>query len=151
MIMSQAKQIASMPTVVDIHKVNGARPAFDLYIGRHVQYTEFTEDSKWCNPFPLKEWDPGSLLMFTEYARILAIGLPGYIVMDLFNTSPAQQQDIDAAARRAFHRWGARAWDLNELAGKRLGCWCVTTGSCEPPLKCHGQIWIKLWREKHHV
>lgn len=35
--------------VVDIHKRNGVRPQFDVYIGRMVKHTEFTEDSKWCN------------------------------------------------------------------------------------------------------
>ena len=36
--------------------------------------------------------------------------------------------------------------DLEELEGKRLGCWCITTDEIEP-VKCHGQILMKLLRE----
>ena len=36
---------------------------------------------------------------------------------------------------------------LEELKGKVLGCWCITTDKIEP-LKCHGQILMKLVREK---
>ena len=39
-----------MSMIVDIHKENGIRPEFDVYIGRRIQYhKEFTEDSKWRN------------------------------------------------------------------------------------------------------
>jgi len=42
-----------MSEVVDIHKKNGKRPEFDVYIGRRVRYhREFTEDSKWRNRSP---------------------------------------------------------------------------------------------------
>lgn len=37
--------------------------------------------------------------------------------------------------------------DLDELKGKILGCWCVNTKEITP-LKCHGQILIKLLQEK---
>ncbi len=37
--------------------------------------------------------------------------------------------------------------DLKELKGKKLGCWCITTDKIEP-LKCHGQILMKLLQEK---
>jgi hypothetical protein len=40
-------------------------------------------------------------------------------------------------------------WDsLPELDGKVLGCWCVDTDSVEEPLHCHGQVLMKLLREK---
>lgn len=38
--------------------------------------------------------------------------------------------------------------DLDELVGKKLGCWCITTDKIEP-LKCHGQILMKLLKEKY--
>jgi len=39
-------------------------------------------------------------------------------------------------------------WDeLDELKGKKLGCWCITTKELTP-VKCHGQILMKLLREK---
>ncbi len=37
--------------------------------------------------------------------------------------------------------------DLEELDGKRLGCFCITTKEIEP-LTCHGQVLMKLLREK---
>jgi len=41
-----------MSSVVDIHKTNGVRLPFDVYIGRRIQYhKEFTDDSKWANRF----------------------------------------------------------------------------------------------------
>lgn len=39
-------------------------------------------------------------------------------------------------------------YNLNELKGKKLGCWCgITTDKLEP-LVCHGQILLKLIKEK---
>ena len=39
-----------MSMVVDIHKKNGKREHFDVYIGRKIQYhKEFKKDSKWRN------------------------------------------------------------------------------------------------------
>ena len=88
------------PTVVNIHKLHGVRPAFDLYIGRHVQYTEFTKSSKWCNPFyPKRYANPADCLV--DYERYIR----GKIADDPVT------------------------YDLNELSNKRLGCWC-SPGPC---------------------
>jgi len=94
-----------MSEVVDIHKYNGFRPEFDIYIGRSIQYhKEFKKDSKWRNRSKtLKEYE--------QWVR-------------------------------------ANLWDdLDELKGKVLGCWCIFTKEIEP-VKCHGQILMKLVREK---
>ncbi len=93
-----------MSSIVDIHKKNGVRPEFDVYIGRRIQYhKEFIKDSKWRNrSTTLKEYE--------QWIR------------DFF--------------------WD----DLDELKGKRLGCWCITTTELEP-VQCHGQILMKLIRE----
>jgi len=97
-----------MSMVIDIHKKNGIRPDFDVYIGRRIQYhEEFTEDSKWRNR-----------------SRSL--------------------QDYETWVRQTL-------WDnLGELEGKRLGCWCVTTTKTVP-LRCHGQVLMKLLREKNQI
>ncbi len=137
----------SAPVVINIRKHKRERPKYDIYIGRATRYTEFTEDSKWHNPFRKDEWGDAALLMYHEYITNLLSGTPGMIVMDLFNTSPAQQKAIDAAVRRSFKRWGTKAWDIDELTGKRIGCWCVNATTCDNP-KCHGQILIKLWHER---
>ena len=94
-----------MSMVVDIHKKNGKRAEFDVYIGRKIRYhKEFTEDSKWRNRSE-------SLEEYEQWAR----------------------QNL---------------WDsLDELQGKVLGCWCVTTKRLEP-IECHGQILMKLILEK---
>ena len=41
------------------------------------------------------------------------------------------------------HLWD----DLDELDAKVLGCWCVTTKETEP-VQCHGQVLMRLLREK---
>ena len=95
-----------MSEVVDIHKKNGIRPKFDVYIGRKVRRVDWTYDSKWRNNF------------FKD--------LEGY------------ENHV------RFYLWDA----LDELEGKILGCWCVNTKEITP-LKCHGQILMKLLREKN--
>jgi len=44
------------------------------------------------------------------------------------------------------HLWA----DLDELDGKVLGCWCVSTHELEP-VQCHGQVLMRLLREKKEV
>jgi len=42
-------------------------------------------------------------------------------------------------------------WDeLDELNGAVLGCWCVNTDKLVP-LKCHGQVLMKLFAEKFQL
>ena len=36
-----------------------------------------------------------------------------------------------------------KRYNIEELRGKRLGCWCITTDKTEP-LVCHGQILMKM-------
>ena len=98
-----------MSCVIDIHKIKGIRPDFDVYIGRDIRFhKEFTIPSKWCNP----------RLTLEEYELYIRHCI---------------KEDPDF-------------YDLNELKGKRLGCWCITTDKLIP-LKCHGQILMKLVRE----
>ena len=40
-----------------------------------------------------------------------------------------------------------RIGNLPELKGKILGCWCINTKELEP-IKCHGQILMKLVKER---
>ncbi len=96
-----------MSEVVDIHKKNGERAHFDVYIGRRIQYhKEFTEDSIWANR-------SSSLVAYELWIR----NLP-------------------------------RLWNqLLDLKGKVLGCWCINTKELEP-VKCHGQILMKLLIER---
>ncbi|KKN15257.1 hypothetical protein LCGC14_0987760 [marine sediment metagenome] len=54
-----------------------------------------------------------------------------------------QHLDLYEAHIRGSFKWN----DLELLKGKVLGCWCITTDKIEP-LKCHGQILMKLVREK---
>lgn len=99
-------------TIVDIHKKNGKRPDFDIYIGRAVRNTEFIESSKWFNPrLSLEEYE--------LYIRNCIDVIPEY-------------------------------FNLKELVGKRLGCWCITTDKLTPYV-CHGQVLMKLLREKYEA
>lgn len=106
--------------VVDIHKINGKRPPFDVYIGRAVRYTEFTRNSIWANPFFARDYDPVH-------------------IQDCL-------QDYADYIRRKIATDPQR-YDLIQLQGKRLGCWCLTTASFDPPLRCHGQVILKLLHE----
>jgi len=110
--------------IVDVHKINGQRPPFDIYIGRAVRYTEFTKNSKWYNPYYLQNQTnlANNLLYFENYIR------------EKIRQDPLK-------------------YDLEELRGKRLGCWCI--GKCGYvstteilPLVCHGQILLKLLHER---
>ena len=96
-----------MTSVVDIHKIKGVTPEYDVYIGRRVQFHPvFRRDSIWANR---------------------SSSLEGY---------------------ESSIRYIPRLWNrLEELRGKRLGCWCITTDQLEP-VACHGQILMKLIKEK---
>ena len=105
-------------SVVDIHKVKGKRPQFDVYIGRRIRHhNEATRDlrewwygdSKWCNPY----------LSLPEYEKLM----------------------------RKRIKIAPDYWNLEELRGKILGDWCITTDKLEP-LVCHGQVLMKLLMEK---
>ena len=107
-------------SVVDIHKVKGVRPEYDVYIGRALKpfmdkEGEFTKDSKWANYYTFKEYGENALKFY----------------------------EIDFRVIIERH---SESYDLSELKGKRLGCWCITTDSYENPV-CHGQILMKLIAE----
>jgi hypothetical protein len=38
---------------------------------------------------------------------------------------------------------------LHELTSKRLGCWCVNSQENPDKYVCHGNVLVKLWREKY--
>ena len=110
-------------TIVDIHKINHQRPAFDLYIGRAVRYTEFTKSSKWFNPYRKTDFDEFTL----QYC------------LEMYEKHIRQMIRVEP-----------NNFDLKELVGKRLGCWCLNTDSYPNQIKdfrCHGQILLKLIHE----
>ncbi len=113
------KPTLATPSVVDIHRINGTRPPFDVYIGRATQGTEFNMDSKWANPYkPQNYQNPKDCLVAYE----------NYI--------------------RAKIKTDPKRYDLKELWGKRLGCWCLTDTQFPPTtFSCHGQILMKIIAE----
>lgn len=163
------------PTLVDIHKKWKMRPEFDKYIGRKMTYPpsirhEFPWDSKWQNPFIPKKWEEATLIMYEIYIRDL-LGLEEYSIWfpisDYNYTPPLHHEllglefterinldninighfiEIETVLNQSRARWSH--WDLAELTGMRLGCWCITTDSWENPV-CHGQILMKLWHEAY--
>jgi len=111
------------PTIVNIHKIKGRRPAFDLYIGRATAHTEFVKDSPWANPYRLSQFKhpEDCLLAYENHVRLC--------LADEVHTH----------------------MNIDNLTGKVLGCWCVDDdGTKVMPLVCHGQVLQKLWKEKHH-
>lgn len=106
-----------LTTVVDIHKVKGQRPTFDVYIGQAVYNGAWPRPaSKWHNPFPLSRYPINGMQRFEAYIRGKIGGNP-------------------------------EKYDLTELVGKRLGCWCVNQPWYSPG-KCHGDVLVKLIKEK---
>ncbi len=102
--------------IIDIHKQNGLRPHFDVYIGRATQYTEFNQSSIWHNPFTKKKYGVQCLIMYEQHIR-----------------QKIKEDPI--------------TYDLRQLVGKRLGCWCITTTKYQGTLVCHGQVLLKLIEE----
>jgi hypothetical protein len=104
-------------SIVDLHKINGIRPSFDVYIGRANKHTEFNLDSKWHNPFTICNTLAEKILEnYENYIR-----------------EKIEQNPIK--------------YNLKELVGKKLGCWCLNTDNFNEPLRCHGQILLKLIKE----
>lgn len=103
-----------MTEVVNIHKIRGIRPHFDVYIGRSIKFHNentidlkkyWFKDSKWANPNL-------SLENYEIYIRIKIKNNPDY-------------------------------YNIEDLRGKKLGCWCITTDKIYPII-CHGQIILKI-------
>lgn len=112
-----------LTTIVDIHVVNHIRPDFDLYIGRASKYAKdprLKKNSIWYNPFYANDYDPTRI---QDCLRDYEIYIREKIAKD-----PVK-------------------YDLRSLIGKRLGCWCITTTSFTEPLRCHGQVLLKLIAE----
>lgn len=85
---------------------------FDTYIGRACnQGGHSLQASKWHNPFSV-----------TKYGREKAVSMYREYIQGRIEMDPV-------------------TYDLSELVGKRLGCWC-NVGEL-----CHGQILIQLIRE----
>lgn len=115
MNLNTVMQSSFRTVIVDLHKFRRERPECDIYIGRAVEGTEFTEDSIWANHFTLEQY--------------------GEKCLDLY--------EIDI---RAKIRENPQKYNLESLRGKRLGCWCITT-SVIYPMRCHGQVLMKLLKE----
>jgi hypothetical protein len=107
-------------SIVDLHKVNHHRPPFDVYIGRAVRYTEFTKNSIWYNPYFAKNYEPDHIQdCLRDY--------------EIYIREKIKQDPVK--------------YNLRELVGKKLGCWCLTTDNFDEPMRCHGQILLKLIKE----
>ena len=106
--------------LVNVHKINGQRPYFDVYIGRAVNGTEFKEDSIWSNKFKISS-------QLNTIKKVL---------------------DIYEMFIRQKIKKNPEIYDIETLRGKILGCWCINTAIFKPPLCCHGQVLMKILSEK---
>ena len=97
-----------MTSVVRIRRKNGVIVQdCDVYIGRAQNQGGWNlKSSKWANPFPVKTHGLSNSL--TLYKEYI--------------TKRIDEDPI--------------TYDLNELRGKRLGCWCDN--------RCHGDILVEL-------
>lgn len=87
----------------------------DVYIGRRCTMSGWDlPDSKWANPFPAKKYGVEQCL--TLYRNY---------IMTRIESDPI-------------------TYDLRELCGKTLGCWCGTGRD----VQCHGNVLIDIMRKK---
>jgi hypothetical protein len=102
-------------TVVNIRRVNGITPAYDVYIGRAIPRQRL-KGSKWANPFlediPDRPGKPGKKRAGTRE-----------VVIAKYHAYLLGNAELLAA--------------LPELRGKVLGCWCK-------PEACHGDVLATL-------
>lgn len=86
-----------------------------IYIGRRVARGGWDlPQSKWCNPYFVKNETREARLEAIEKYENCLLSKP-----DLLNS-------------------------LDELRGKRLGCWCKTT----PDVPCHGDVLVRQLEKK---
>lgn len=111
-----------MTTVVNIHRVGGRSPAFDVYIGRacpRAADPRCRATSEWCNCFRVgRDGIKTVEESLARYERTLRAYL---------------DNNPDAVGR------------LLALRGRRLGCWCK-------PDPCHGDVLARvieeLWEQR---
>ena len=90
----------------------------DVYIGRQCSQGGWSLPcSKWHNPYPL-----------SKYSRDRSLELYERYLTGRIDKHPV-------------------TYNLEELVGKRLGCWCLNTSSIEP-ITCHGQVIMKIMRDR---
>ena len=128
------------PKVINIKMVNGKRPDFDVYIGRQLNYPKAKfPRSKWANPFTFKQDGEIALVMYEVYiTSLLENDWPDKDP----RFTPSQRGRVMRAVRGA--RQSSETWNLDELDGKILGCWCK-------PGPCHGDVLIKLFKETNEA
>lgn len=102
------------PTVVRIRRKGGeVVQDCDVYIGRRLTMGGWSlPESEWMNPFSAAKYGREECIeKFEELMR--------------------------KRLQEAPERWHRK---LQELSGKRLGCWCK-------PKACHGDVLVKLFNE----
>jgi len=132
------------PVVVDLHLVNGRRPGFDVYIGRRTEFVAgFDRDSKWCNPFSMHRWEERALPIFDVHIQSLIAGVDPAGVAGYNYLTTVEQDEVTRAVANATKRWGKGSWNLAELTGRTLGCWCKNRF-----MFCHGDILVHRWTDR---
>jgi hypothetical protein len=96
--------------------VHWRRTAFDVFIGRTDEKMHFG------NPFTMKEGSRGSVMVGSRAEAIENFELW---------LSGASFQDVEPERRE----WILE--NLDQLRGKRLGCWCK-------PKACHGDVYVSM-------
>ena len=89
-----------------------------VYIGRYIYNDIRFPQSKWHNPFKLKDLD------YNEYRRTSDI--------------TAVNQELVRMYREYIMNKPELLKDIQELKGKTLICWC------KPSLPCHGDVLVEL-------
>lgn len=123
--MGSVEDVDRRPTtVVRLRRINGVVVQdCDVYIGRKIFRGGWNlPQSKWHNPFPRTS---NSLTAHRDATE----AYDAYI--------RSSRPDLLAS--------------LEELRGKRLGCWCKNSESDDPDeqaIRCHGEVLVQLLNEK---
>lgn len=116
-----------VPRLVDIHKKNLQQKGYDCFLEWKVK--------------------PGHLYI----GRNMAFYVPGTEASIWRNKYSVKKYGLEECLR--LYEMDIRNSDLydrlDELSGLKLGCWCHDDFS--PEKKCHGDVLIALFKEKHDL
>jgi hypothetical protein len=139
-------------TVIDLHMHKGIAPEYDIYAGREVRDHRPPHEirypaSKWQNPFRVEIFPAQAMVMFEYYARALISEVPWdeFKQRKFPDLSTSQCKTLKYEYLKTLDKYGF-TFDLRELVGKRVACWCCRQKWYETGL-CHVDIWIKLIHE----
>jgi hypothetical protein len=140
------------PTVVQLKRTvrDGVVQSCTCYIGRRWCMGGWDlPKSKWWNPFSVRKVEV--LLTDEERVSMARMRLKERATVKR-EVLMRERQRILGLYEEYVRKDPLLMGSLGELDGKTLGCWCVDVVRRPTPetLICHGEVLVKLWRERQH-